>query len=141
MHAWLLLLALTSLVFSSCSRSDRVAVSPVRGQVFAERGKPAAGALVVFHPVVSEHDDTLRPLAYVDDEGNFELTTYVQGDGAPSGEYLITVEWRERPATPFSANKEGKDRLRGRFADPASSKIRFTVEGDSEHVVPAIHLQ
>lgn len=137
----LLMLAVSSLIFTSCSRSDRVDVSPVRGQVFASRDKPATGALVVFHPVAAEHEAPLKPLAYVDEQGSFELTTYDQGDGAPSGEYVITVEWRTKPVTPFSRDKEGEDRLRGKFADPATSKIRFTVDGESEHVVPAIHLE
>ncbi len=135
------MLAVSRLLFTSCSRSDRVAVSPVRGQVFASRDKPAAGALVVFHPMAADHEIPLKPLAYVDDQGSFELTTYDQGDGAPSGEYVITVEWREKPATPFSPNKEGKDRFRGKYADPTSSSFRFTVDGQSEHVVPAIHLE
>ncbi len=116
-------------------------MAPVRGQVFAERTEPAAGALVVFHPVEADVEPTLRPVAYVDEAGNFELTTYDRGDGAPSGEYVITVEWREKPATPFSADNEGKDRLRGKFANPDASKFRFTVDGDSEHVVPTIHLE
>ncbi len=116
-------------------------MSPVRGQVFGSREEPAAGALVVFHPVSADHEPTLKPLAYVDEEGNFQLTTYDQGDGAPSGEYVITVEWRERPATPFSPDNEGKDRLRGKYADPKSSEFRFTIGGESDNVVPAIHLQ
>lgn len=140
-RGWLLTLAVSCLVFSSCSRSDRVSVSPVRGQVFAPRDEPAAGALVVFHPVAADQKPALKPLAYVDEQGNFELTTYDRGDGAPAGEYVITVEWREKPATPFSADKEGKDRLRGKYADPKSSGFRFTIDGESEHVVPAIRLE
>ena len=140
-RGWLIMFAASCVLFASCSRSDRVAVSPVRGQVFAASNEPAAGALVVFHPVDANAEPTLRPVAYVDDEGNFELTTYDQGDGAPSGKYVITVEWREKPATPFSADKEGKDRLRGKYANPEASTLQFTVDGKSEHVVPAIHLE
>ena len=137
----LLLFVVTSLLCASCSRNDRANLSPVRGQVFVARDEPAAGALVVFHPVAADHETRLKPLAYVDEQGNFELTTYDQGDGAPSGEYVITVEWRERPATPFSPDKEGKDRFRGKYADPKSSEFRFTVDEKAEHVVPAIHLE
>jgi hypothetical protein len=140
-RGWLIMFVASCVLFASCSRSDRVAVSPVRGQVFAASNEPAAGALVVFHPVEADAEPTLRPVAYVDEEGNFELTTYEQGDGAPLGEYAITVEWREKPATPFSADKEGKDRLRGKYANPAASKLRFTVDGGAEHVVPVIHLE
>lgn len=140
-RGWLIMFVASCVLFASCNRSDRVGVVPVRGQVFAAGDEPAAGALVVFHPVKADAEPTLRPVAYVDDEGNFELTTYDQGDGAPSGEYAITVEWREKPATPFSADKEGKDRLDGKYANPEESKFRFTVGGDSEHVVPAIHLE
>jgi hypothetical protein len=140
-RCWLFTLVVGSVLLTSCGKSDRVAVSPVRGQVFSSRQEPAAGALVVFHPVAPEDEATLRPLAYVDDQGNFELTTYDQGDGAPLGEYVITVEWREKPAHPFSPNKEGKDRLAGKLNDPSSSEYRFTVEEGAEQVVPAIYLE
>ncbi len=129
------------LLLSSCSRSGREPVFPVRGQVFDAKNQPAAGAMVVFHPVDSSDSQPIRPLAYVDDQGNFELTTYERGDGAPAGEYVVTIEWRERSPHPFRPDKEGKDRLRGEFSDPKTSRFRFAIEKRADNTLPAIYLK
>ena len=141
MHRWLLALLAASLVLASCSKNDRLPVFPVRGQVFDSSQDPAAGALVVFHPVDPTDGPLLKPLAYVDRQGAFRLTTYEQGDGAPAGKYVVTIEWRQRSPNPFGPNKEGKDRLRGKYSDPQSSDFRFTVQKQTENVVPPIHLK
>ena len=33
----------------------------------------------------------MRPFAYADDNGNFKLKTYVSDDGAPPGEYRVSI--------------------------------------------------
>lgn len=87
----LLLLTLFSL---GCGQAEpeRVAVFPVTGQVLFE-GRPAAGAVVTFHPK-DKNIVIPAPHARADAQGNFVLTTYRAEDGAPVGEYLITVELR-----------------------------------------------
>ena len=72
---------------------DRLPVFAVSGTVKIG-GAPAAGALVVFHPKNPEADAP-RPSAYADAQGQFKLTSYDSGDGAPVGEYAITVELRK----------------------------------------------
>jgi hypothetical protein len=80
------------LVVAGCGSSadaQRVAVHPVSGEV-TFNGKPAAGAFVVFH---SKQGDASfpAPRAYVDPQGRFSLSTYDGGDGAPVGEYAVTL--------------------------------------------------
>lgn len=133
-------LALPLLLLAGCAPSDRLPVYPVRGQVLDARRQPAADALVVFHPLSADGEAAVRPLAYADAQGNFTLTTYQQGDGAPAGEYAVTLEWREKRRTPFAADGEGADRLQGRYRDPASSPFRFTVKEQSQNDLPAIVL-
>ncbi len=36
----------------------------------------------------------LRPYAWTDADGSFSLSTQSDRDGAPLGEYHVTVEWR-----------------------------------------------
>ena len=138
---WIGVLLAMSLVLPSCGRTGRQPVYRVRGQVLDAQGKPAAGALVVFHPADTSDAQAARPLAYVDPQGVFELTTYERGDGAPAGDYVVTVEWREETPTPFGPKKEGPDRLRGRHSDPKTSKLRATVGNQEQNEVPAIRLQ
>jgi hypothetical protein len=88
-------LKLGLLLLAGCSRTpaDRLPVFPVEGQVLWE-GRPLAGALVIFHPQ-GGGPKAPHPTGYADKEGKFRLTTYTKQDGAPSGPYSVTVEWRQ----------------------------------------------
>jgi hypothetical protein len=123
---------------SSCS-NGRKPVFPVHGQVLDAKQKPAVGALVVFHPVDADPKVPLKPLGKVDENGRFTLTTYVNGDGAPIGDYRITITWPTPKKTPF--DPEGGDQLRGRYAHPERSLHLFTVENKPDNEVPTIRLQ
>jgi hypothetical protein len=73
-----------------CS-DGRAPVFPVQGSVTFS-GKPPAGAQVVFHPVGKTGNEAPRPTGQVDADGKFTLTTFKAGDGAPAGDYEVTVE-------------------------------------------------
>ncbi|MEZ6062551.1 MAG: carboxypeptidase-like regulatory domain-containing protein [Planctomycetaceae bacterium] len=72
--------------------NDRLETSPVSGTVTVD-GAPVAGASVNFHPV----SETKSREAYgiTNDQGEFSLTTYDDGDGAVPGTYLISITKRE----------------------------------------------
>ncbi|GEM_PF-788126 len=137
---WGIILLLVSTGILACRGSDREVVYPVRGRVVDRQNQPAKGARVVFHPV-GQTGKSLRPLGYVDEQGEYQLTTYERNDGAPAGEYIITVEWRQPPPHPFAADKEGRDLLGGKYSSPDTSELRFRVEPKAENVVPEIRLE
>src|SRR5262249_36760667 len=110
---------------SSCGEG-RKPVFPVQGRLVDAKDRPAAGALVVFHPAQADPRDPIRPLGRVGEDGRFALTTYKEGDGAPAGEYVITVTWPAPRKTPFEPDPG--DQLKGRYANPERSTQRFTVE-------------
>ena len=63
---------------------------PVEGTVLI-RGKPAEGVQVFLHPRdVSQRG---KPRGVTDADGRFRLRTYHDGDGAPAGDYTVTVYW------------------------------------------------
>jgi hypothetical protein len=106
----------------ACS-SGRKAVHPVRGQILVD-GKPAAQAQVLFHPAEKDTDQ-LQPAGQTDDEGYFNLTSYVNSDGAPAGDYTVTVTW-------FRVFRRGDEAIRQnvlprRYAVPDSSQLKVTV--------------
>jgi hypothetical protein len=122
-----------ALLTPACSRNSHKPVHPVRGQVLLE-GKPAAGATVAFHPVGGAAEAP-RPSAQTDDQGFFSLTSYASGDGAPEGEYAVTVTWF-RPYTTRNLS-DGDPNTRNvvpaRYANPATTELRATVStGDNE---------
>jgi hypothetical protein len=108
-------------------------VFPVRGQVFVN-DQPAAGAFVLFIPVnePAEPADP-RPRATVEADGSYSLSTYGENDGAPAGEYFVTVTW------PVDG-RDDEDRLRGRYREPRRSRLTATVK-DGPTEVPAFRLK
>ena len=121
----------------SCG-SDELPLYPVRGQVFFS-GKPAGNAAVVFHPVDSETELVLlRPRAVTDMDGYFQLRTYRIDDGAPLGDYKVTVEW-----TGAKTDEEERydasprpDLLDGRYNDPQTTSLTATVKKGENKLSP-----
>lgn len=108
---------------------------PVRGSVKTSTGEPCTGALVVFHPADEARLNEPKPFATTSSDGSFQLTTYQEGDGAPQGQYVVTVVWpSEVVATEMSLSGEGKatgaDRLRNHYGDPRSPRLKATVSSE-----------
>jgi hypothetical protein len=70
---------------------NRKPCHPVRGVVLLD-GCPLAGAQVVFHSVNLETKRTTHAGdALIEPDGTFVLSTYKANDGAPAGDYVVTV--------------------------------------------------
>lgn len=129
-----------SLLAASCGGSGRPKVYPVSGTLTV-KGAPAAGAFVVFHPRGDQGQRALKPYGQVGADGVFQLTTFATNDGAPEGEYAVTVVW-PAPARPNSPDpgETGPDRLDGRFKDPARPVTTVTI-GAQETALNSIDLK
>src|SRR5688572_16419022 len=91
--------ALVCILALGCGvKSDRIEVFPAQGKVLVN-GQPADGARVVFYPKVAEVDGLQMPTpaATTDAAGEYHLESYDPEDGAPAGEYSVTVVWPEPP--------------------------------------------
>jgi hypothetical protein len=90
-------IVLTTLLLVSCGSDEPeppLDAYPVEGQVLFQ-GKPTPLARVTFHPMGGSPDlQKLRPTAQADDEGRFQISSYGLRDGAPEGQYKVTVVWR-----------------------------------------------
>ena len=139
MRAWKLFLLLSLIAIVPACGPSRKSVFPVKGRVVDSAGKPVAGATVLFHPSVPDPEDPTIPSAHVDESGAFSLTTYVEGDGAPAGDYRVTVLLV--PGKRHPLDLPVPDLLKGRYADPATSQILFTVEKKDLNEVPDIHVE
>ncbi|WP_166827788.1 hypothetical protein [Thalassoroseus pseudoceratinae] len=125
-------LVFVGLLLSGCSSKpsyQEADVYPVSGSV-SVNGKPAAGVIVVFHP---QTDTGMtkgnKPYTTTGEDGTFQVTTYVTGDGAPAGEYIVTLIWPVNPRGP------SPDRLKGRYAKPEQSEIKVTIQ-EGENNLP-----
>ena len=127
-------LALTALVVvAGCGKKGWLETYPVKGSLLVD-GKPAKGATVSFHPKEIVGDKPYLPTGRTDDNGEFSLATFVTDDGAPAGEYDVTVVWHVR-YNPISTLWEG-DKLNGQYATKAKSTLRVTVEKRPQQLPP-----
>ncbi len=69
-------------------------------------GQPVGGLDVRFIPKdKTEFKLEETPLGRTDEQGNFTLTTYNTGDGAPAGEYLVAVSYPDQVPVPEEADE------------------------------------
>jgi hypothetical protein len=128
---------LSSLVLSvvGCGRSDknRVAVHPVQGTI-QFRGQPIEGAFVSLSPT-SAIEGVPAPRATVAKDGSFAVTTYDGNDGAPEGEYVLTVHWYKlvRQANELVG---GPNVLPPKYASAKTSDLRVTVAAGENRLNP-----
>jgi hypothetical protein len=107
-----------------------------RGQVLF-RDEPVAEAQVVFHPQHPIATDQ-KPVAFTDAQGRFELTTLQRNDGAPEGDYLITVELRDVRIVADEPVRDGPNLLPAKYADPKTTDLRYTVQRGENEIPPLI---
>ena len=116
---------------SGCGeRETRLPTHKVVGKV-TQKGVGLANATIVFH-AKQPPDGFIKPRATTNANGEFELTTYEAGDGAPVGEYELTVErWL------FESPEVGaKNRLPSKLGSPSTSGLKATVAAMNNMLPP-----
>jgi len=119
--------ALTLLVCVGCAPS-KPQTQPVTGKVMFKKSQPAAGALIVFHPVHADFEKRIggKPTCRkVSDDGTYTLSMFEDGDGAPEGDYGVTIQWEAKP-------KEGKLSLGSEGAPVGRSMINEAKYGNPQ---------
>lgn len=136
----LMFLAVASLWLLGCGQGlGRLEPQPVTGQVLIN-AEPAAGCTVILVPRDAELSGVVMPSGTTDADGRFTLTTHATGDGAPVGDYGVTLRWEakkwigmDREMALDPVQPVGPDRLQGQFASPDQSQLTVTVvEGVNE---------
>ncbi len=132
-RCWLLT---SCLILTGCGAQAKLPgppPQPVRGTVLY-RGKPAAGFRVSFNPLTAWEGARFAPAALTNENGEFQLRSYHENDGAPVGDYAVTFAWPQfvvREGDPNDAPAQ-IDRLKGRYGDPQKSQFKVTVhEGEN----------
>jgi hypothetical protein len=141
--------AVAAVAFCGCGGSEPVdsidkPLFPAAGKI-SYRGKPIPNARVTFHPVESLGAGGLSanpvggsgtestpaplvrtPFAIVKEDGTFELSTLKLGDGAPEGEYAVTVSWTgEKPTV---SDSDLPEKLPPKYQNPAFSGLKVRVK-------------
>ncbi|HSQ57587.1 MAG TPA: metallophosphoesterase [Gemmata sp.] len=98
---------------------------PVEGKLLVD-GQPLAGATVTlytYNPKSERYNSVCD--GRTDANGRFQVTTYFRFDGAPAGEYTVTVIKRDKPAAPGAA---AKNLLPEKYSTPATTPLKVTVK-------------
>lgn len=136
----LVAIGMAALGINGCS-PERPPLYPVKGQVFW-KGKPAAGAMVFLNPVLAKEVSgrspvTERPMGRVEDDGSFEISTFGKKDGAPVGQYRVTLLWTKRTG-PNEDDEESL--LPAEFMDPTRSSLPVVEVREGVNALPAFKL-
>jgi predicted phosphodiesterase len=106
---------------------DRKPTQPVKGYVYCD-GVPPAGATIAFHQKGATTNLAYRAVAdaVIEGDGSFTLSSAGPFDGAPAGDYVVTVAYDGRYS--FNGKKIKNDDLPARFAKPDTSDLKATVK-------------
>lgn len=126
---------LLAVAASGCGKPGKPEAVPAGGKVAFRKSTPPVGALVVFHPSDAAREKQIGGKAFgkVGEDGTFQLTTYAEGDGAPEGEYGVTVDWRGKPGGKMSlglgdgGGASGGPLLKPKYSDPKQPAFKVTV--------------
>ena len=111
----------------------RVKVYPVTGKLTVN-GKPIFGIPVVLHPTDQSGDGHPAPSAVTEANGSFKITTYVPGDGAPAGNYVLTT-------SKSSAGGPAVVQIVGAYSTQSRPLATVTVKEADNNVLDAIDLK
>jgi hypothetical protein len=130
-------LALALAGFGCGAEEGRPPTYPVRGEV-QFKGQPAPGAFLVFHPIGQAVPGEERPVAKVQEDGSFVLTSHgpkTGGEGAPAGRYAVTVQWY-RLVTEGKDVKAGPNVIPPRYSKPETTPLKVAIEAKENRLPP-----
>lgn len=126
-------------VFCGCGgASPWEKVYPAKGQV-THKGKAVKDAELLFFPVDATAPEAVRPWAKSGENGEFTLSTYNNGDGAPAGKYKVTVVHHEIVVSKGAMGTKPND-LPKKYASSETTDLVVDV-GTSETTLPPLELK
>ena len=128
-----------TLLLSGCGGETGPRCHPVEGKVLYQN-QPLAEGMVVFHPLANPSESYPQPIGTTDAAGRFVLTTFKSGDGAPAGEYAITIELREPRQIGEDVVREGPNLLPPKYASLKETPLRHKVVA-GKNSVPEIKVE
>jgi hypothetical protein len=125
-------------VIAGCNRSggSRVATIPAKGSI-TYQGQPMSGAFLALHPKSGTRRDVPTSTAVVRPDGSFQLSTYDSADGAPEGEYVVTVQWHKLVKS-GSDYQPGPNLLPQKYSDPAASDATVKIASGQNELPPIV---
>ncbi len=113
--------------------TKRPNVYATTGKVLDSVGQPVANALVTFWAYDKKNKKYVHKAdSLTDENGTYSLSTYTANDGAPAGEYNVTVI--KRVPLFDESGKPGKNTLPEKYGKADTSGITVTVKGEANNL-------
>lgn len=135
---------ITSIALAGCGEQTdptRLQVFPAKGQI-SFKGQSPVGASVVLFPKTAAPKGSDAPLVCprgrVQSDGTFALTSYKADDGAPAGEYSVTLEWHKLVKAPDGQPDLGPNLLPAQFSRPEKSPLVVKIAAGANTLAPIV---
>lgn len=133
--ASLLVLVTVALATASCGGGPkRKPTFPTEGKLLLS-GKAYGGVTVFLYSTDPAETEPTRPFGVTNPDGTFTLTTSAQGDGAPEGEYAVTLLYEPLDSPLMRAKGPKPPPIDRKFADPKTSPLRVKIEAKEKNVL------
>jgi hypothetical protein len=133
---WFTAIAASSLAIGCCSSTlTPPETVPVAGSVTCE-GKPVPGVRVRFHAQFDMGKVEFVPYGETGADGKFVLNTGAPGNGAPRGEYVVTLEVPYIDDGTQDGLEAEVDGLKGVYSDPDQSEWKVTIVDGANLLAP-----
>jgi hypothetical protein len=136
--------AIASIALVGCGEQidpTRLAVFPAKGQI-SFKGQAPVGASIVLFPKTTAPKGSDAPLVCprgrVQTDGTFALTSYKADDGAPAGEYSVTLEWHKLVKAPDGQPDLGPNLLPAQFSRPEKSPLVVKIAAGTNTLPPIV---
>jgi hypothetical protein len=140
--AWIVLAAL-SLVAAGCGSAqdpNRLPVFPAAGKI-SFKGAVPDGAYVALHSktkVKAPNGQEVIPTAQVKPDGTFNLSSYAAADGAPAGDYKLTIEWHKTIKPVGGDPTLGPNLLPQQYSKADSSPVEVVIATGPNELKPIV---
>ncbi len=104
-------------------------------------GQPAARAIVVLHPVNQSDPPLFPPRGVTGPDGVFVIGSRLTSDGAPAGEYVVTVVWPEEQKPHDPPENTPPDRLKNRYNDLQHAKWHVRVAAARDNALETLNIE
>lgn len=128
--------ALVAPALSGCSggKEPWETTYPVSG-VVTYNGKPVANADISFFPEDQSFPDVVRPKAKSGEDGTFVISTFGGGDGAPAGNYKVTIVRHEIAVSKDTIVAKPND-LPNKYSKRDTTDLAVQVEASPNNLAP-----